>query len=159
MSLPELLSVSKSTLTSLSMLGSSNLVIVRSSRSKETMEKIFGQMPVALVADHGAFIRWSPSESWICTLSDQSTFKDRPAERILEYFAERTPGSDLEFKEASVAWHFNESDPGHGAWQAKQVEVSLQVKILLFSGFNLRVLLLCHMRHFFCRSLPSASRR
>jgi trehalose-6-phosphatase len=33
--------------------------------------------------------------------------------------------SVVEQREASIAWHYRDCDLGHGAWQAKQLHVSL----------------------------------
>jgi trehalose-6-phosphatase len=36
-----------------------------------------------------------------------------------------TNNSVVEQREASIAWHYRDCDLGHGAWQAKQLHVSL----------------------------------
>ena len=50
------------------------------------------------------------------------TDKLRP---ILASFAERTPGSGIEEKSASIAWHYRMADPELGPAQAKELRLHL----------------------------------
>ncbi|MBT8496306.1 MAG: trehalose-phosphatase, partial [Deltaproteobacteria bacterium] len=40
---------------------------------------------------------------------------------IFEAFTERTPGSRIERKASSVAWHYRNCDPKFGVWRAKEL--------------------------------------
>lgn len=48
---------------------------------------------------------------------------------ILLYFTERTPGSFVEFRDHSVAWHFLDADLDLGSWQAKDMQVHLEATL------------------------------
>ena len=45
---------------------------------------------------------------------------------IMQYFAERTPGTYIESKESSLAWHYRDADPHFGAWQAKDMQIHME---------------------------------
>ena len=42
------------------------------------------------------------------------------------YFTERTPGTYIESKESSLAWHYKDADPHFGTWQAKDMQISME---------------------------------
>jgi len=41
---------------------------------------------------------------------------------IFNYYAERTPGSFIEHKTASLIWHYRLADPQFGEWQARECQ-------------------------------------
>ena len=41
------------------------------------------------------------------------------------HFKERTPGAYLEVKEKTITWHFRDTDPIFGSWQAKELQLHL----------------------------------
>ena len=45
---------------------------------------------------------------------------------IMTYFEDRTPGTSIEQKESSLAWHYRDADPQFGAWQAKDMQLSME---------------------------------
>ena len=49
----------------------------------------------------------------------------RDVDDLIAYYTERTPGSVVEQRDSCIAWHYRECDVGHGAWQAKQLQVAL----------------------------------
>jgi trehalose 6-phosphate synthase/phosphatase len=85
-------------------------------------------------AEHGCFLklipqnrgdlpRWQPISSTI----DQAADEWRPdVSRIMSYYTERTPGSFIEPKRASLTWHYRLSDPDFGSWQAKELQTHLE---------------------------------
>ena len=40
---------------------------------------------------------------------------------ILEHYVECTDGSYLERKESALVWHYQDTDPDYGSWQAKEL--------------------------------------
>ena len=79
-----------------------------SGRDKETFIKWFGNKPYDLITDHGVWRRennnWTPLEilntDWMANIKP-----------ILETFVDRTPGTFIETKEYSLAWHYRTADP------------------------------------------------
>jgi trehalose 6-phosphate synthase/phosphatase len=101
-----------------------------SGRRRDTLERWLGTLPVGLHAEHG---HWSRPRGGVWRPADVGpTAWREPVLAILRDFAERTPGSLVEEKTASVAWHYRSADPEYGAAQAK--ELSLHLATLLSSA-------------------------
>lgn len=45
---------------------------------------------------------------------------------VMEYYTERTPGSMIERKCASIVWHYRQADISFGEWQAKELQTHLE---------------------------------
>ncbi|MFQ6036583.1 MAG: bifunctional alpha,alpha-trehalose-phosphate synthase (UDP-forming)/trehalose-phosphatase, partial [Sedimentisphaerales bacterium] len=86
-----------------------NNVVIISGRPKAVLMKWLGNLNMALVAEHGAWIK-EKSKDWQCIESLSSDWKDaiRP---ILELYSDRTPGSLVEEKDFSLVWHYRRADP------------------------------------------------
>lgn len=84
-----------------------NEVVVISGRDKISLAKWLKGYTNGLVAEHGL---WIMDGDWkmIDTLSDEWKDEVRP---ILEVFVDRTPGSLIEEKSYSIAWHYRNVDP------------------------------------------------
>jgi len=83
-------------------------VVVISGRDKQTLEHWFGDLEIGLVAEHGVWTK-KRGEPWqvIELLTNEWKRDIRP---VLELYLDRTPGSFLEDKEFSLAWHYREAD-------------------------------------------------
>jgi trehalose 6-phosphate synthase/phosphatase len=114
-------------------------VHVVSGRTRETLEAWFGSLPLGLHAEHGFWSRPSPSSDWI-TLQEPAVDWKHKVRPILETFTARTPGSIVEEKASSLAWHYRMADVEFGALQAKELRLylsqvlsNLPVEVLLGS--------------------------
>jgi trehalose-phosphatase len=131
-----------------------NTIFVVSGRDKETLETWLGHIPgLGLSAEHGSFIRFPNSLQWQETISNlgESLEWKEPTQKILQYFTERTPGSWVEQKQRSLVWHYRQSDPEFGSWQAKECQLHLQSTIL--AKYPVEVLLgkkIIEIRSSFC---------
>lgn len=94
-----------------------------SGRKRETLEKWFGNVAISLHAEHGLWSKFGP-EPWRPNREVDSTWKSR-ALPILEKFCRRTPGSRIEEKSHSLAWHYRMCDAEFGEWQAKELKIHL----------------------------------
>ncbi|KAJ1932639.1 Trehalose-6-P synthase/phosphatase complex synthase subunit, partial [Linderina macrospora] len=45
---------------------------------------------------------------------------------LFQHYTERTPGSFIEEKEIDVTWHYRNTDPEFGAWQANELQMNLE---------------------------------
>ncbi len=95
------------------------VVYVVSGRQADVMDRWLGDLPIGMVCEHGLAIRDRDGE-WTQRLNVSGAGL-KPIEPILEEFVQRTPGSLLEKKSASIAWHYRASDPEYGTFQAHQL--------------------------------------
>ncbi|WP_439152171.1 bifunctional alpha,alpha-trehalose-phosphate synthase (UDP-forming)/trehalose-phosphatase [Winogradskyella sp.] len=85
----------------------STLVLI-SGRDKDTFQRWFGHKPYNLVTDHGVWLY--KNKEWI-TLERLKTDWMENIRPILETFVDRTPGTFIETKNYSLAWHYRTADP------------------------------------------------
>jgi trehalose 6-phosphate synthase/phosphatase len=95
-----------------------------SGRSRETLDRWFGNLPLALWAEHGSYHRDAPSGCWVSALPVPADCMRR-VYPVLEQFTANTPGSLIEKKSASVAWHYRIADAEFGARQAHELRMLL----------------------------------
>ncbi|HWH77187.1 MAG TPA: trehalose-phosphatase, partial [Candidatus Binatus sp.] len=86
-----------------------NDVVITSGRDRITLEDWFGALPLGLVAEHGAWLKRA-GQSWQRAKMVPSEWKHELLP-ILEIYADRLPGSFVEEKEESMAWHYRLADP------------------------------------------------
>jgi trehalose 6-phosphate synthase/phosphatase len=88
---------------------SKNDVVIISERDKNTLEKWFGSIGVHLIGEHGVWVK-KKNENWneIEQLRYEWKEEIRP---IFENYMDRTPGSFIEEKDYSLAWHYRMAEP------------------------------------------------
>ena len=99
-------------------------VHVVSGRSRYTLERWLGELPIHLHAEHGLWSR-APGQPGQAVELPPLTWRDRVL-AILRDYAERTPGSLVEEKPMGLAWHFRAADPEYGAVQANELQLHLK---------------------------------
>jgi trehalose 6-phosphate synthase/phosphatase len=94
-------------------------VVVASGRRRENLEQWFDGLPIGLIGEHGMWMRKQGGE-WTATESFSTEWKNdiRPP---LERYVDATPGSFLEEKDFSLAWHYRLVDPE--LWKARVPEL------------------------------------
>ncbi|RYP76883.1 hypothetical protein DL771_001436 [Monosporascus sp. 5C6A] len=89
-----------------------NTIYVMSGRRPEELERLFRLVPnLGLIAENGSFVRKCGQNSWIY-LADRekvAAFKDS-VKTILQYYLERTPGSEIEERSCSLIFHYKNAD-------------------------------------------------
>jgi trehalose 6-phosphate synthase/phosphatase len=98
-------------------------VHIVSGRTRDSLESWLGDLPVSLGAEHGAFVR-EPDGTWHRNVDTDLTWLPR-AEELLVRTSEEVPGSVVERKETSVAWHYREAEPEYGQWRAHELLAAL----------------------------------
>ncbi|QQL50421.1 bifunctional alpha,alpha-trehalose-phosphate synthase (UDP-forming)/trehalose-phosphatase [Mucilaginibacter ginkgonis] len=101
-----------------------NDVVIISGRKHENLEKWFGHLPINLVAEHGAWLK-HVGKHWHKLGGMSSTWKTEISP-ILETFVDRTPGTFIEEKTFSLAWHYRQSQSGLGEMRANELMNTLK---------------------------------
>ena len=95
-----------------------------SGRTRSTLEEWFGQLPIALWAEHGFWYRSAATHQWEQAMAVQTDWLTKILP-ILEHFTAATPGSRIEQKSASVAWHYRLAEAEFGRRQAHELRMVL----------------------------------
>jgi trehalose 6-phosphate synthase/phosphatase len=103
----------------------STIVQIVSGRPRESLEEWFGRLPITLWAEHGIWVRPFENAGWqpILEIGDCGSLAD--VRSIMGAFVAATPGSFVEEKAASLAWHYRQAARSYGAAQARELRVVL----------------------------------
>lgn len=85
-----------------------NTVVIVSGRRYQDMDEWLGQLPIYLVAEHGS-LRKSPGHAWKATLKTNGDWKPT-IHHLMEAYCALAPGTFIEEKATSLAWHYGASD-------------------------------------------------
>lgn len=94
-----------------------------SGRDSETLDQWFKDLPVNLIAEHGAAVRMK-NGIWQLEKELDQTWKPR-IRPTLELFTQRSPGSMVEEKSHTLAWHYRNVDPELGFVRSRELLDSL----------------------------------
>ena len=83
-----------------------NHVVISSGRDHATLDAWFGNLPLSLAAEHGAF--YKQNGTWFENI--HHVLWDDEILRILQQFVDKTPRSKLEIKKTALVWHFRNVD-------------------------------------------------
>ncbi len=126
MNRPENAILTESTKNLLRKLNAKVDIFILSGRSREFLQSQFGDLPVFLGAEHGAYYR-KPDGKWQSRISSDVQSWYSEVERVMEAYCERVPFSFIEKKEAALVWHYRESPAVFADFQAKKLDDELQV--------------------------------
>jgi trehalose 6-phosphate synthase/phosphatase len=118
---PELAVPSKRVMALLNDLGNleNTELILISGRDKQTVEKWFGHLNISLVAEHGLLIK-EKYNTWQMLKPVNRRWKKKIIS-LMENFVEKLPGSLLEEKDFSVAFHYRRCDPELAALRVREL--------------------------------------
>ena len=103
-------------------------VHVVSGRSRETLERWLGALPVNLHAEDGAWSRLEGQREWRPLALPPLAWRV-PVLALLANLAARTPGAFVEEKTFGLAWHYRLADPGDGASRADDLQRQLRTRL------------------------------
>jgi trehalose 6-phosphate synthase/phosphatase len=95
-----------------------------SGRPRDTLERWFGYLPIALWGEHGFWHRARSGHTWTAAATIPHDWP-RQLLPILEQFTAATPGSHIERKSASIAWHYRGAQREFGTRQAHELRMLL----------------------------------
>jgi trehalose 6-phosphate synthase/phosphatase len=105
-----------------------NKVVLTSGRDKPTLEQWFGGLPIGIVSEHGMWLRESKCE-WRAIGPHSQGWKASLVP-VLHQYADRLPGSFVEEKDYSIAWHYRAADPE----QAGRIATELMDNLMNFTA-------------------------
>lgn len=113
-------------------------VVIVSGRDRGFLDELFRDLPVHMIAEHGALVKEKGSDEWTLNESYEENWKDsiRP---IMNMYAKRCPGAFVEEKETSLAWHYRTADDKEYATRRAQ-ELLWQLKNYIQPELNLQVI-------------------
>ena len=101
---------------------------VVSGRPAAVLDEWMGDLGVGLVCEHGLAVR-HPGEAWPQPPEVDTRLLEEIVQPLFRDFCERTPGSRMEKKAASLAWHHRGSDPKLGTWRANELVNQLEGRL------------------------------
>lgn len=101
-----------------------NKIVIISGRQHETLEEWFGHLNLDMIAEHGAWLKIN-TETWTSIPGLLDSWKSK-VRAMLESYSDRTPGSFIEEKRYSLAWHFRKVERGLGELRAYELESNLR---------------------------------
>lgn len=97
-----------------------NTVVISSGRDHETLNNWLGHHDqLNLIAEHGAIYK-DASSTWKSSLPMDTDWKNG-LYNTLDNYCRRTPGTFIEEKSFSMAWHYRQADNGLGELRAQEL--------------------------------------
>ncbi|NLG32080.1 MAG: trehalose-phosphatase, partial [Syntrophomonadaceae bacterium] len=87
-----------------------NTVVIVSGRDRFMLKEWLGDLNLHLLAEHGLWVYHPGQNKWSMTTVLDNNWKDS-VRHILELFTDRMPGSFIEEKDYSLAWHYRQCEP------------------------------------------------
>jgi trehalose 6-phosphate synthase/phosphatase len=113
-------------------------VVVISGRDQMFLEKVLGDLPIQLVAEHGALIKLKEKGEWVLNPAYQDGWKES-IRSILDLYVKRCPGAFVEEKQTSLAWHYRTAEDQEYALRRAQ-ELAWQLKNFIQPEMNLQTI-------------------
>lgn len=110
-------------------------VIIISGRDIKTLERWLGDLPIGMVAEHGAYFK--KDNIWVKNAVDEEENWKEDIAAVLQDITDKTPGSFIEEKDSALVWHYRQVD----IWLAN-LRVNQLVEMLIFpcSKKNLQIM-------------------
>jgi trehalose 6-phosphate synthase/phosphatase len=96
-----------------------NNIVIISGREAETLENWFGSMHLSLVAEHGAAFKCKNGR-WQEVVPASTNWKEQ-VRPLLLHFERRCPGSFIEEKVNTIAWHYRNTQPDLGFSRSREL--------------------------------------
>lgn len=109
-------------------------LVISSGRGRHILQQWLGELQADMAAEHGVWIK--RNGEWTNDTGLPSNWKEK-IRQVLENMVERTPGSFIEEKEYSIAWHYRRIDKDLGE---KRVREFRDVLSYLTANDDLQVL-------------------
>ena len=101
----------------------SNEVVIISGRDVNTLEKWLGKLPLNMIAEHGACVKFREQE-WKEQISINTEWKEQ-VRPLMELFVDRCAGSFIEEKKSTLAWHYRNTNQELGFMRSRELRNAL----------------------------------
>lgn len=101
-----------------------NTIFLISGRDSIILDKWFEQIPVNIIAEHGAKYRIG-NTGWRNEIESSAKWKDDVI-NVMEIYVKRCVNSFVETKDFSVAWHYRNSNSEQGKLRASELYLQLE---------------------------------
>lgn len=98
---------------------SRNHVVVISGRDLSSLDRWLGELPITLVAEHGASFKMR-NGAWQQMVSVSDLWKEE-IRRVMQLFVLRCAGSFVEEKTNTIAWHYRNTQAGLGFSRSREL--------------------------------------
>jgi len=99
-----------------------NRVVIISGRNHNTLQEWLGDIPLEIISEHGAYVK--QHGKWHSALAVKSIWWDKVM-AVMQDYVERCPGSFIEIKSFSMAWHYRNADEQTGFQRSRELLQSL----------------------------------
>ena len=132
---PELATPDKELMATLRDLASADDVFVHivSGRPREFLEKWFGSLPLGLHGEHGLVSRQPGAATWTTAPIGNQDWQPRVL-NVLRRFSSQIPGSLVETKARSIAFHYRQVNPEHAVSVVKEIRLHLTEMLSQFGA-------------------------
>jgi len=104
-------------------------VHVISGRSKETIDRWLGDLPIGLHAEHGLWSRMASSASWEMMTIEHGSLPES-VKIAMDDITLKTPGSLVETKSIGMAWHWRMVEPELGLIRSQELWDRLETELI-----------------------------
>jgi len=101
-----------------------NKLVLISGRNHETLEEWLGNLPMDMIAEHGAWTK-NYGDEWRSIPGLTQDWK-KEILQVLNTYTDRTPGSFIEEKTFSLVWHYRRTDEGLGELRSNELTNTLK---------------------------------
>jgi trehalose 6-phosphate synthase/phosphatase len=100
-----------------------NEIVIISGRDADTLEKWLGKLPLNMIAEHGACVKYKGGE-WKEQIPVNTEWKEQ-VRPLMELFVDRCAGSFIEEKKSTLAWHYRNTNAELGFMRSRELRNSL----------------------------------
>jgi trehalose 6-phosphate synthase/phosphatase len=98
-------------------------IVIISGRDSDTLDKWLGSLPLTIIAEHGALIKFR-GEEWQEQVTISTEWKEQ-VRPLLELYSTRCVGSFVEEKKNTLAWHYRNTHPDLGFNRSRELRNAL----------------------------------
>ena len=101
----------------------SNEIVIISGRDADTLEKWLGDLPMNMIAEHGACVKYK-GDRWKELVNINTEWKEQ-VRPMMQLFVDRCAGSFIEEKKSTLAWHYRNTNTELGFMRSRELRNNL----------------------------------